>query len=245
MATTTSTTRASFSIYRDEPSPPQPKRHASPTTSNPPTSPITNRVAPILHEKENVNPLTGHLPTIGQKLAKKRKTGAVLTAKIVLSTKSLKEAQPETKKRRLVAKTKTRGEKEKKEKRVLVSKKERLERVRKATDLPRVEEEQSEEVEEKEKVTQALVDARCYELTVMPLADVSEAYSPTTVRGEEGKDEKDKALKSSSKVRVSVAIFSDIFNLQFISLPLRSLPVFRNFLPKVPTSMNPLLQLFL
>lgn len=56
-------------------------------------------------------------------------------------------------------------------------------RVRKATGLAKVDEEVEEEKESepaKEKghrnISQAEVDSRCYELTVMPLADLSKAY---------------------------------------------------------------------
>lgn len=211
MAVTSTTTRATFAIYRDEPeaSPPQPKApsHPSPAISNTPTSPITNRIAiACIKEKENVNPLTGFLPTLEQKLAKKRKTGGVLATKIVISTKGHKEAQPEPKKRRIASKAKTRAEKEK-EKRVLGTRKERSVRVRKATDLPRVEEEEEEEVKEKERVAQSLADSRCYELTVMPLADVSEAYSPAVSAADEVKDVEEASKKCTSKVRVCQLVF--------------------------------------
>ncbi len=202
------TTRASFSIFRDEPSPPQPKSQARRQTApNTPTSPITNRVVTTCtNEKENVDPLTGQPPSIEQKLAKKRKTGGVLAAKIVLSTKSQKETQPEPKKRRIVSKGKPRAEKEKK---VLSSRKERSSRIRKASDLPRVEEEATEEVEDKERVAQALADARCYELTVMPLADVSEAYSPLVAPEDEVDGEEKGTQKPNSKVCGSFSCSSD------------------------------------
>ncbi|KAI0792383.1 hypothetical protein C8Q75DRAFT_731617 [Abortiporus biennis] len=180
MATTTRT----FTIYIDGPaSPPRAKSNASSSDLNVITA----------DNKENLDPFTGRRPSHGDKFVKKRKTGALATK--LLLTKTYQETQPDLKKRRVVDASKTASAKERKEKRVLSNRKEKngsLSRGRLPSELPIVEE--VSEVEEVPSAEQAAIDSRCYELTVLPLADVSEAYSPVS----EKEAEHSSPLKSSS-----------------------------------------------
>ena len=112
---------------------------------------------------------------------KKRKT-SVLSAKtlaplepVLKDAKESVEGQPETKKRKASVSSGSKP-KAKKDTKVLGSGKKTAKKVsRKASTMPKVEEEVERE--------QALVDSRCKDLTVRPLADVSEAYIETTVFG--------------------------------------------------------------
>lgn len=128
-------------------------------------------------EKENLHPLTGERagPAACSE-SKKRKT-AVLSTKLVVvpSSKKKKELKAEsTKKQRKVlgtsGKSQTSGGKK-----TGSSKKHHLSR--RTSPLPSVQEELD---APREPATfpslQANIDSRCYELTVSPLADVSEAY---------------------------------------------------------------------
>ncbi|KAH8101136.1 hypothetical protein BXZ70DRAFT_111034 [Cristinia sonorae] len=137
-------------------------------------------------DKENVDPLTGQTPSIEEQLlAKKRKTN-VLVAKIVVTTKA---PQPDQKKRKVLSasSSNSRSRTEKKERKALGSKKSRngsSSRVRAVDELPKVEEEEVFDAPVSKSNVQAQADSRCYELTVMPLADVSQAYTPSTIEEE-------------------------------------------------------------
>ncbi|THH32063.1 hypothetical protein EUX98_g2103 [Antrodiella citrinella] len=182
MSTTAISSRAAFVIYTDE--------SASKALTNDKPEPIpipsSRIVVATAGDKENVDPFTGQLPTIEEQLAKKRKTN-VLIAKIVVTTKA---PQPDQKKRKVLSasSSNTRSRGEKKERKALGSKKSRngsQSRVCGVQELPKVEEEEDVEVPAVKSVSQAHADARCYELTVMPLADVSAAYSPSSTIEEE------------------------------------------------------------
>ncbi|CAL1699534.1 unnamed protein product [Somion occarium] len=159
---------------------------------------------PTASDKENVDPLTGRRPCLEDTLAKKRKPtpGNVLATKILISSsKVLKDTIPEPKKRKILcsSNSKSNSSSERKERKPLVSRRERAQgssRAQKVAELPKVAEEEEEAItvepgmadektqernedkvkDEEGRVAQALVDARCYELTVLPLADVSRAY---------------------------------------------------------------------
>lgn len=135
-------------------------------------------------DKENINPATG-LRANAEQSAKKRKTG-VLAVKSQIppkkkqkestESKGLKNLKEKDSKKRTAASsssaTKARSSGEKKTKRPLTSRKNAVpSRARRSPSLPRVAEEA-----EPEHAAQSVVDARCYELTVLPLADLSQAY---------------------------------------------------------------------
>ncbi|PPQ72600.1 hypothetical protein CVT24_005122 [Panaeolus cyanescens] len=129
----------------------------------------------VVLNKENYHPVTGERAALA--VSKKRKTGALATklqaAPTTLKTKKDKE-EPELKKRKAVAVASTSTKSKKKEGKV-VAKKSSSKRTssRKVSPMPRVKEEDE---AEKDSSTQAGIDSKCYELTVQPLADVSEAY---------------------------------------------------------------------
>lgn len=178
MAITTAR-RAGFVVYRDEPQ--APSKAASLTSTTRTHSRVTLFSA---SDKENLHPLTGRRPASENQSGKKRKTNA-LTTKLLIATGKVLAAPTSPKKRKLVSPTEGPvDKKEKREKRTINSRRlQRTNRVHKATDLPKLDEVVEEDGEEEMandrllvKITQAAVDARCYELTVLPLANLSKAY---------------------------------------------------------------------
>lgn len=133
-------------------------------------------------EKENLHPLTGQRagPTIASE-TKKRKTGALATKVLVVSKKH-KELKGEPKKTRkpLSSTGKPRSSDAKKN----GSKSSRSSR--KPSPLPPVaEEHELQRQPPRLSISQTDIDSRCYELTVSPLADVSEAYEATRTDSQE------------------------------------------------------------
>ncbi len=174
------TSRPTFVIYRDEP--PSPQKKKTVLASQPAVATVRLSI-PTAGDKENLHPLTGLRPNSEVSISKKRKTGALATKKVVLLVKGL---QSPPKKRKLSQSTaKSTADRKEKEGRGLSSRRHKTgspSRVRKAPELPKVEEEAETEGQDEESqlmknnMTQAAVDARCYELTVLPLADISKAY---------------------------------------------------------------------
>lgn len=181
--------RATFVIYQDEPAPAAQPKSATP----PPRKSSTARIEAVTaKDKENLHPLTGRRTSTDDSQGKKRKT-AVLATKLLVTTNKTPKEPHSPKKRKLSVSNTSKGpveKKEKKEKEQNDDKKAAVNRrplkknrARKATGLAKVDEEVEEEKESqpaKEKdhrnISQAEVDSRCYELTVMPLADLSKAY---------------------------------------------------------------------
>ncbi|KAJ7634857.1 hypothetical protein FB45DRAFT_1056829 [Roridomyces roridus] len=116
-------------------------------------------------EKENLHPITGERcgGALGDASAsKKRKTNVLATKTIV--AKKQKEDKAEGKKPRSAS---SKGRKDGK-----ASKKAAKRPLRRVSPLPKVDE----DVAERDRLVQADIDSRCYELTVSPLADVTDAY---------------------------------------------------------------------
>lgn len=173
----------SFTVFQDSP-PEIPELHGeglrSPLAAGA-TALLVSTLAAV--EKENLHPLTGERtgPAASSE-SKKRKTTAVLSTKLVVvpSYKKKKELKSEsTKKQRTVlgasGKPQTSsGKKTGSSKKHPPS--------RKTSPLPSVQEE-SDALREAGGFPplQANIDSRCYELTVSPLADVSEAYDLVSV----------------------------------------------------------------
>lgn len=182
-----------FTVFVDEPSSPPaavdlPAAHEIAIAVAPPPS------GPLLvynPDKENINPATGQRAS-SEPLAKKRKTNVLATK---LHVPPLAKKQKESKEGRKRARSdtvlkvvETSKPQEKKVKRSSSFKRTNSSapsRARRSPSLPRLPE-VAEEVETDKAplaLSQAQVDARCYELTVMPLADLSKAYeqapSPT------------------------------------------------------------------
>ncbi|KAG9313536.1 hypothetical protein JVU11DRAFT_5863 [Chiua virens] len=128
-------------------------------------------------EKENLHPVTGQRPgpTVGSE-AKKRKNSVLATKVLVVSSsKKHKESKGEPKRaRKPLSST---GKSKSSDARKGSS---RSSRSRKPSPLPPVvEEQESQRQPPRLSISQTAIDSRCYELTVSPLADVSEAYDAT------------------------------------------------------------------
>ncbi|CCL99602.1 uncharacterized protein FIBRA_01620 [Fibroporia radiculosa] len=180
----------SFVVFKDD-APPSPSKS---TESDDVNLPIPIAVAPpppgpllvYCPDKENINPTTGARANTDP-TTKKRKTN-VLATKLHIPPPSKKQKESkEAKKRGLTADSTStsstgRAVVEKKVKRILTSKRNGNvgpSRARRSPSLPRVTEEvDAEPVKdtESERLSQVAADVRCYELTVMPLADLSKAY---------------------------------------------------------------------
>ena len=141
------------------------------TTSSNATGSVNSLVA---LDKENFHPVTGeragHPNTTG---SKKRKTSVLATKVQPPSTTEKDAAQPE--KKRKASTTSTKGKVKRFGKTPVTARKGTSKRTisRKVSPMPRLNEE---EEAKKDRITQVNIDARCYELTVQPLADVSQAY---------------------------------------------------------------------
>ncbi|KAG5351103.1 hypothetical protein C0989_007983 [Termitomyces sp. Mn162] len=173
-----------FTVFQDTPSADIAKPKAKTVTSSTLSSkPLNVNCATTLTtiEKENVDPLTGERAGPSTN-GKKRKT-SVLTTKMhaPLTSKKQKELtepsdfNPDVKKRKSSAsstlKPKTGGKKDGKTSSLRKTKKP----LRRVSPMPKVDEE-AEAERVRGRITQADIDSRCYELTVKPLADLSQAY---------------------------------------------------------------------
>jgi hypothetical protein len=177
----------SFTVFQDTPSVlPQPHDDSDVRAM---TLSATDAAATLLStlaaiEKENLHPVTGQRagPTAGSE-TKKRKTGALATKVLVVtSAKKHKDLKGEPKKtRKPLGST---GKPRSSDARKSSSKSSRSSR--KTSPLPPVAEEQeSLRQPPRLSISQIDVDSRCYELTVSPLADVSEAYDATRTESQE------------------------------------------------------------
>ncbi|KAJ7623657.1 hypothetical protein FB45DRAFT_926365 [Roridomyces roridus] len=122
-----------------------------------PSSPLASSA-----EKENLHPVTGERCS-SSSAGKKRKTNGVLATKIVKKQKSeenLKAVKPKPRAASSGSKGKSKGKGKKKAR---------------ASPLPRVDED-ADTAAERERLLQVDIDSRVYELTVSPLADVTQAY---------------------------------------------------------------------
>ncbi|KAF7966499.1 hypothetical protein HWV62_38118 [Athelia sp. TMB] len=187
-----STLPRSFTVFMDTPPADPIKPRAAHSDAAQPENhgalSVTDLLSPAhAAAKENLHPLTGESTTS----SKKRKTSSVLATKVHNPPTSKKQKESAS-----VVKPKTESKKRKApvagssplkakkgaapDKAVAAKKKPttRAASKRKATvtPLPQLAEEGEAEVEVVEKMTQADVDSRCYELTVLPLADVTTAF---------------------------------------------------------------------
>ncbi|KAJ7485293.1 hypothetical protein FB451DRAFT_1127433 [Mycena latifolia] len=122
-------------------------------------------------EKENLHPVTGErcAAATDPTTTKKRKTSVLATKTIVAKKqKESKEDRPEGKKARSASSSAAKGRKDGKSARKTAKKPSR-----RVSPLPKLDEE---DAAVRDRVAQADIDSRCYELTVSPLADVTQAY---------------------------------------------------------------------
>lgn len=160
---------------------------ASPTkTTNHPvlTAPTsTGALLVFCPDKENIDPLTGSRALSEQSLGKKRKTALIVKAQPACPSKKPRPLAEKPAKKPSSSKSKSRSSTEKKAKRSTStsSKRSSTSRTRREPSLPRLVEE-VEETAEVAPLDQVVIDAKCKELTVLPLADISEAYEQATTK---------------------------------------------------------------
>ncbi|KAG1748279.1 uncharacterized protein EDB91DRAFT_1198003 [Suillus paluster] len=177
----------SFTVFQDIPTEIQKISHGSDKSLVMPTAAdvsatLLSTLAAI--EKENLHPLTGERAAQTLTNASKKRKTAVLVTKVVApptSSKKQKDVKSEPKKLR----KSTSGNGKRSDGRKKIARESRS--ARKASPLPRVDEEQEistatpiQRIPTRLTISQAKIDSRCYELTVSPLADVSEAYDTAT-----------------------------------------------------------------
>jgi len=192
----------SFTVFLDTPS--DDTTDTKPTTSNnitslkrssssssvttlTPSALASSVVSPLsAGDKENFDPLTGERAVTGLASGKKRKTSVLVTKSLELKPtskdKDTSDAQPEAKKRKSSASStvKTKSKKDAKGLGSGTGKKVTRKSSRRTSPMPKVEEE-AESDKETQRMSQEQIDARCYDLTVKPLADVSEAYGSSSL----------------------------------------------------------------
>jgi len=206
-----------FTVFQDAPSTETPKPKVTRPTAmairssslNQATITSSNSLVDVTEvtDKENYHPVTGERAgPSSHTIAKKRKTN-VLATKVHTPAGSAAKKQKdsshtETKKHKASTsstnKAKVASKRDGKVKKTLTKRPPS----RKVSPMPKVSEEEEQVVADKgpEHLTQADIDSRCYELTVKPLADVSQAYEQVVDHGALG--ESDAKLKFCSvKVR--------------------------------------------
>ncbi|KAF9023664.1 hypothetical protein BDZ89DRAFT_1102636 [Hymenopellis radicata] len=161
-----------FTIFQDTPTDPAPSATTATTntltTMTATTSNVINTITTLVVEadKENLHPLTGERSGPSTSATGKKRKNSISSVKALapIEVKKMKEdPEPEPKKHLGKKEAKTSGTARKRSSRA-------------PSPMPKVEEEG-----EAEKVlTQAEIDSKCYDLTVKPLADVSQAFSQCT-----------------------------------------------------------------
>ncbi|KAI0720699.1 hypothetical protein C8T65DRAFT_705596 [Cerioporus squamosus] len=188
-------TARAFTIFRDEPEAPVAESGPTTTIAVPPSGPLLVYVP----DKENLDPLTGSRVLPEQGLGKKRKTTLAVKAQPVSPSKKPRPLSEKPTKKASSSSSKMRST-EKKAKRSSSSKRSTSTRTRREPSLPRL----VEEGEEVEALDQIAIDAKCKELTVLPLADISEAYEqavmPEDMLARAHKDAEEKAYSSDEKL---------------------------------------------
>ena len=189
-----------FVVFQDDPSEPLPtiKTDVSPSPALiEPTILGISSIPVTTAEKENLHPVTGARSAAADSQSKKRKNGILATKlHIPSTTKKPRDLALDCRKRKTTtpssSKTSNSG-------RVISSG---------ALNLSRVEEIVEHERPCQDKVTQAEVDSKCYDLTVSPLADVSHAFDQVSLSSAESRPGVSRIL--SSKVKACLLSFSHI-----------------------------------
>ncbi len=158
-------TARAFTIFRDHFEAPVAEEGPTTTIAVTPSGPLLVYVA----DKENHDPLTGCRALSEQVLGKKRKNTLAAKTQPVSPSKKPRPLGEKTKK---LISSSSKPVSDKKTKRSGASKRSTSKRTRREPSLPRL----AEEGEEVEAFDQIAIDAKCKELTVLPLADISEAY---------------------------------------------------------------------
>ena len=184
------TTRA-FAVFRDEPEAPSIDNICDPRATTITVPPPSGPLLVYAPDKENVDPTTGSRVIAEQGLCKKRKTALVAKSQPVSPSK-----KPRPLAEKPVKKTSSKSRStDKKPKRVSAPKRSttRTRKESREPSLPRL----AEEGEESQSLEQIVIDAKCKELTVLPLADISEAYEQAAPKEDPVED----AAKAAEQVR--------------------------------------------
>lgn len=188
-----------FVVFQDDPSEPLPtiKTDVSPS---PPlieptilglsTIPVTNA------EKENLHPVTGARSGAATDSQSKKRKNGILATKLHIPSTTKKSRDSDCRKRKT---TTSSSSKTLNGSRVTSSG---------APDLSKVEESVEPEQPCQDKVAQAEVDSKCYDLTVSPLADVSHAFDQVSLSSAESRPGISRIL--SPKVRKRACCHSPI-----------------------------------
>ncbi|KAI0631081.1 hypothetical protein C8Q77DRAFT_1061876 [Trametes polyzona] len=171
-------TTRSFVVFKDEPEAPAPpavekKETLSGSSATYVLAPPPGPLLVYAPDKENIDPLTGTRANAEQVSGKKRKTALTVKAQATSPTKRLRPLAEKAAKKS-VSKARVA---EKKTKRASTKRTTAASRSKREPSLPRV-------TEENESAEQAVIDSKCKDLTVLPLADISEAYD--VAAGKEG-----------------------------------------------------------
>ena len=153
-------------------------------------------------DKENFHPVTGERAGPSNNTGSKKRKNGVLAIKVQPLSTIKKDAQPEVKKRK--ASTSTKGKTKRDGKSTGTARKGAAKRAisRKVSPMARLNEEQE---TQKDQIAQVDIDSRCYELTVQPLADVSQAYEEgATFEGIPTSPYEAKLKFSAAKVRFDI-----------------------------------------
>jgi len=155
----------SFTVFQDSPT-----EILQPVPPTDATASLLSTLAAI--EKENLHPVTGERTGPASSEGKKRKTAVLSTKLVVDLSQKPKEKYESTKKRKQPSSS---GKPKSSDARKS-SQSKRRRSPPKASPLPPVQEEPDVRREPSRLDTQATINSKCYDLTVSPLADVSEAY---------------------------------------------------------------------
>jgi hypothetical protein len=160
-------------------------------------------------DKENYDPVTGERAGPGGSIAGKKRKTAVLATKAQRPTKG---SQPEKKKRKPSPPSSNSAETKLVKKPLKATRKGKRTGSRKVSPMPKVPEE-DEVGKIIAPVTQREIDSRCKELTIRPLADVSEAYDELSLLGPSpsGVGDESEAKTGQCTVKVRSVCFRKVY----------------------------------
>lgn len=163
----------SFTVFQDSPTEilQGDRVTEGPASATDATATLVSTLAAI--EKENLHPLTGQRTGPASSSENKKRKTAALSTKLVVDL-SKKQKEPKSESTRKQRKQPSLSGKSKSSDTRRSSRSKRHRSPRNASPLPPVQEEL--DAQREPSCLQATINSRCYELTVSPLADVSEAY---------------------------------------------------------------------
>ncbi|KAI0278070.1 hypothetical protein BGY98DRAFT_1096982 [Russula aff. rugulosa BPL654] len=165
-----------FVVFQDDPSEPLPTIKTDVSPSPPLIEPTILGLSTIpvtTAEKENLHPVTGARSGAATDSQSKKRKNGILVTKLHFPSTTKKSRDSDCRKRKT---TTSSSSKTLKGSRVTSLG---------AVDLPKVEESVEPEQPCQDKIAQAEVDSKCYDLTVSPLADVSHAFDQVSLSSAE------------------------------------------------------------